>query len=174
MKTRFGDDLLLAIDPSPQEAAPLLEAAVADYRHFTSLDRDSYEAWWNYGWAAYLAGDNATAIAAAEQALALSPDQFTLYLNRALARLSNGDIEGSRGDVATALEVAGRARLDSNAWFFAQTDYDLGRLAALRPTEAVELLAIQARSGRPRSRCGSAGRSVRPRVRSSTRSRCSR
>jgi hypothetical protein len=91
----------------------------------------------------YLIGDNATAVAAADRALALSPDQFTLYLNRALARLSDGDVAGSRADVATALEVASRSRLDSNAWFFAQTDYDLGRLATLRPADAGELLAMQ-------------------------------
>ncbi len=143
VRAGFGDDLLLAIEPSPEEARPLLEGAFADYRHYTTLEPGSYSAWWNYGWVAYLIGDNATAKAAADRALALSPDQFTLYLNRALARLSEGDVVGSRADVATALEVAGRSRLDSNAWFFAQTDYDLGRLAALRPAEADELLAMQ-------------------------------
>lgn len=145
VKARFGDDLLLAIEPSPDEARPLLEAALADYRHYTTVEPGSYEAWWNYGWVAYLVGDNVTSAAASERALALSPDQFTLYLHRALARLSAGDVVGSHADVATALEVAGRSRLDSNAWFFAQTDYDLGRLAALRPAEAAELLAMQGR-----------------------------
>lgn len=143
VRARFGDDLLLAIEPSPEEARPLLEGALADYRHYTALEPGSYAAWWNYGWVAYLVGDNATAKAAADRALALSPDQFTLYLNRALARLSDGDVAGSRADVAKALEVASRSRLDSNAWFFAQTDYDLGRLATLRPADADELLAMQ-------------------------------
>ena len=143
VRAQFGDDLLLAVEPSPEEARPLLEGALADYGHYTTLEPGSYAAWWNYGWVAYLVGDNATALAAADQALALSPDQFTLYLNRALARLAEGDVAGSRADVATALEVASRSRLDSNAWFFAQTDYDLGRLATLRPAEAGELLDMQ-------------------------------
>jgi tetratricopeptide (TPR) repeat protein len=143
VRAQFGDDLLLAIEPSPEEARPLLEGALADYRHYVTLEPGSYAAWWNYGWVAYLVGDNATAQAAAERALVLSPDQFTLYLNRALARLSAGDVAASRADVATALEVASRSRLDSNAWFFAQADYDLGRLATLRPAEADELLAMQ-------------------------------
>ena len=158
VKARFGDDLMLAFEPSVEEARPLLEGALADYRQYVTLEPGSYEAWWNYGWVAYLVGENAASVAASTRALALSPDQFTLYLNRALARLSDGDRAGSRADVATALEVAGRTRLDSNAWFFAQTDYDLGRLAALRPAEAGDLLAMQGvvraaavaqRTGRP-------------------------
>jgi hypothetical protein len=49
VRAQFGDDLLLAIDPSPEEARSLLEGALADYRHYTTLEPGSYAAWWNYG-----------------------------------------------------------------------------------------------------------------------------
>ena len=154
----YANDLLLAREASPNEAGPLLEGAVADYRRYISTDEGSYVAWWSLGWAAYLDGDPRTAIAAADRALALAPNQFSLYLNRGLARLSAGDIDGHRADVDAALQIAARAQFDSNGWFFGQNDYDIGRLAALHPDEAPQLdetqqrireAAVSARIGRP-------------------------
>ena len=154
----YANDLLLAREASPDEAGPLLDQALADYRHYTAIDDTSYTAWWSLGWAAYLDGDAPTAIAAADRALALAPDQFSLYLNRGLARLSAGDVAGHRADIDTALSVAASAGLDSNGWFFGRNDHDIGRLAALRPEEAPQLAdaqrrireaAVSARIGRP-------------------------
>lgn len=163
-RLRYANALVLAREQSLGEAGPLLEQALADYHHYTAIDDTSYAAWWSLGWAAYLAGDAPTAIAATDRALALAPDKFSLYLNRGLARLSAGDVAGYRADIDTALSVAARAQLDSNGWFFGQNDYDIGRLIALRPNEASQLAeaqrrireaAVSARTGRPIASDGS-------------------
>jgi hypothetical protein len=145
MRLGYANDLLLARQAAPDQAGPLLDAATADFRVYTGIDDESYTAWWNLGWAAYLDGDAAAAIEATDRALLLVPDQFSLYLNRGLARLSAGDLDGHRADIDTALRVALAARLDSNGWFFAQNDHDIGRLAALRPGEAPQLMEVQRR-----------------------------
>ncbi|HET7678395.1 MAG TPA: tetratricopeptide repeat protein [Candidatus Limnocylindrales bacterium] len=142
----YANDIVFSPGGDPAEAEPLLAAAMDDFRRYVADRPDSYVAWWNYGWAAYLAGEDRLAIEATDRALALSPEQFTLYLNRALARLSAGEREAAMADVRTAFEVAARSALDSNAIYLANVDYNLGRLVVLRPAQADELAAVQRRT----------------------------
>lgn len=110
--------------------------AIEGYERVLTTDNQDFSVPWNLGWARYLAGDLPGSLAATNVALELTPDRFTLYLNRALVELAQGDATTARATVETGLDIAARAGLGSQGAFFAQSDFELGRLAELRPAEA--------------------------------------
>ena len=118
---------------------------MADYRRYIESNPDDYSAWWNLGWAGYMVGDHAVSIEATSRALELAPTQFTLYLNRSLARLGGGDRAGAEADVQRALDLAAADTSDTASWYLGQSDFDIGRLAELHPEDADVLADIQLR-----------------------------
>ncbi len=143
-RTGFADSLFFASGPS-DEVTALLNGAVADYRSYTAMRPDDYGAWWNLGWSLYLAGDQPASVDATNQALIHSPAQFTLYLNRALAFLAGGDQKQAMADVDEAIRRAAQDSTDSSQYYLGQSDFDLGRLAAIHPDQADVLRNIQVR-----------------------------
>ena len=97
------------------------------------------------GWAQLLAGDPDDALASTDRALGLSPNHFALHLNRALANLRLGDDAASEADVETALGVIAESNLDSDAAFFSQADFNIGRLVDRWTDRAEQLTAMQRR-----------------------------
>ena len=140
----LAHDLVMATGPS-DETRELTKSAMADYRTYLEARPEDYSAWWNLGWAAYLGGDLPASLKATERAIELSPGQLTLYLNRALTKLTLGDRTGAMADVEQAVQTAASAPLDSNSHFLAASDFDLGRLALHRPSEAEALQQMRVR-----------------------------
>ncbi|MDQ3870404.1 MAG: hypothetical protein M3301_02165, partial [Chloroflexota bacterium] len=140
----LGQDLVMATGPS-DETRQLTRSAMEDYRTYLEARPEDYSAWWNLGWAAYLADDLAASLKATERAIELSPGQLTLYLNRALPKLALRDLAGAMADVEQAIQTAANAPLDSNSHFLAASDFDLGRLAFHRPAEAEALQQMRVR-----------------------------
>lgn len=141
----FGDELFLSGAETGDDPVELLRRGMDDYRRFLAAESEDYAAWWNLGWAAYLAGDYPASIEATNRALELAPGQFTLHLNLALALLGAGDEAASDRAVDTALDLAAADTSDTASWYLSQSDYDIGRLAELRPGEADALLEMQLR-----------------------------
>ena len=144
VKLGYGDTLYFGVERDEALVEWLLEGAIGDLQTYLRAEPDDYSAWWNLGWAQYLAGHNEASVASTNRALELSK-HFALYLNRSLAKLSMGDVEGSEADVEVALEVARVAALDSTQSFFAEADRELARLMELRPDEAEGLAAQRER-----------------------------
>jgi hypothetical protein len=119
--------------------------SIEGYERVLRTDQQDFTVPWNLGWAKYLAGDLQGSMAATDAALRLTPDRFTLYLNRALVQLAQGDPAAAKATVETGLQVAAQANLGSQGAYFAQSDFELGRLAELRPNEASTLLDIRRR-----------------------------
>lgn len=144
------------------DASALLARSIEGYDRVLQTDDQDFSVPWNLGWAKYLAGDLPGSMAATDRALRLTPDRFTLYLNRALVQLAQGDPTTARATVETGLEVAALANLGSQGAFFAQGDFELGRLAELRPAEAETLLAIRQRLREADVSIVATGRSIEP------------
>lgn len=144
-RIHYADELVLSGVETATDTDALLRGGIDDLRRYLDARPDDYAGWWNVGWAAYLVGDHAASIEATDRALELAPGQFTLYLNRALARLAGGDPTGATADVDRALELAAADTSDTASWYLGQSDYDIGRLAELRPDQAQFLLATQLR-----------------------------
>jgi tetratricopeptide (TPR) repeat protein len=121
------------------DVMPYVTRAIEGYRHVVELGQPDYAVLWNLGWGLYVAGDLQGSLAATDAALKLAPDQFTLYLNRSLAELALGQADTARASVETGLDVAARSGLGSNGSFFAESDFDIGRLAELLPDQAAVL-----------------------------------
>ena len=141
----YGDALVFSGSGPSDAATTELRGAIADYRTYLGGRPEDYAGWWNLGWAAYLVGDQPASIDATDRALLLSPGQFVLYLNRSLARLALGDAAGSRDDLDQALSLAAIDKSDTAEFYLGESDFDIGRLAELRPQEATTLLAMQLR-----------------------------
>ena len=144
-QTSYADALIFSKSGPGREAGELLSGALDDYRRYLAGHADDYSAWWSLGWASYLAGDARGSIAATDEALRLSPDQFALHLNRGLARLATGDGDGALHDVERGLSLAREERTGSASWLLGQSDFEIGRLAEQRPHEAETLRVIQRR-----------------------------
>ena len=143
-RVAFADALFFSSGPS-DEVTSVLTGAIADYHRYLDGHPDDYAAWWNLGWSDYLAGDQRASIDATNQALSRSPGQFTLYLNRALAFLAGGDPTQGLADVDEAIRRAGQDSTDSSQYYLGQSDFDIGRLAAIYPSQADVLRTIQLR-----------------------------
>ena len=139
----YADTLIFSPEGPSPTTAELLNHAVADYRVYVAGRPDDYAGWWNLGWAAYLQGDVPGSLEATNRALRLAPTQFTLYLNRTLALLASRDQEAALADVRQAIELAAGDSTASAVWYLGQSDFNIGRLAELRPDHAETLLAIQ-------------------------------
>jgi tetratricopeptide (TPR) repeat protein len=139
----YADTLIFSPEGPSQTTADLLRHAVEDYRVYVKGRPDDYAGWWNLGWAAYLQGDVPGSLEATNRALALAPTQFTLYLNRTLALLASRDRDAALADVRQAIDLAARDSTASAVWYLGQSDFNIGRLAELRPDHAATLLAIQ-------------------------------
>jgi tetratricopeptide (TPR) repeat protein len=144
IRTSYADDLFFSSGPSA-EVVTILQGAVDDYRHYLADKNDDYGAWWNAGWSLYLLGDQQGSVDATNQALIHSPAQFTLYLNRALAFLAGGDREQALADVDEAVRRAAQDSTDSSQYYLGQSDFDIGRLAAIYPAQAEVLKSVQTR-----------------------------
>lgn len=144
-RIHYADELILSGLETAVDTEAMLRDGIADLRRYLNRHPDDYAAWWNVGWAAYLVGDDAASIEATDRALELAPGQFTLYLNRSLARLAGGDRPGAEADVDRALELAAADTTDTASWYLGQSDFDIGQLAELHPDQADFLLAIQLR-----------------------------
>lgn len=129
----------------PAAAGALLAGARGAYEVYLKGNRASYVVWGDLGWGCYLAGDLERARAALDEAIALAPDQFPLHVSRAITRLAAGDDAGARDDVARAIEVAAGGIAGANTTNFANADYELGRVAAWKPEQAVALNALRTR-----------------------------
>ena len=145
IRTSYGDAIFFSGSGPTDLSTQLLKGAMADYQHYLDAKPDDYAAWWNLGWAAYLVGDMPASIDATNRALELAPTQFTLYINRALARLASDDGRGANADMDTAIALAARDKSDSASFYLGESDFDLGRLAQIRVAEARPLLAMQLR-----------------------------
>lgn len=121
------------------DVLPFVNRAVEGYRRVVNMVQPDYAVLWNLGWALYVAGDLQGSLAPTDAALKLAPDQFTLYLNRALAELALGQTDAARVSVETGLDTAASSGLGSNASFFAESDFDIGRLAELLPDQTTVL-----------------------------------
>ncbi|MFN2483832.1 MAG: tetratricopeptide repeat protein [Candidatus Limnocylindria bacterium] len=141
----FADRMYFAEDGSTDEAVGLMERAVDDYHPYLEDEPEDYAAWWNLGWAQLLAGHHAESIASTDRALSFNPDHFALYHNRALAELRMGDEAAADADVETALRVFADADLDSDAAFFVQADFNMGRLVERWPEQAEAVERMQRR-----------------------------
>ena len=143
-RVAFADALFFASGPG-DEVTTVLKGAIADYRRYLDGHPDDYAAWWNLGWSEYLVGDQPASVDATNQALIRSPSLFPLYLNRALAFLAGGDATQGLADVDEAIRRAGQDSADSSQYYLGQSDFDIGRLAALYPSQADVLHGIQLR-----------------------------
>lgn len=144
IRTDYADQLFFSSGPS-EEGSTILKGAVDDYRRYLTDRNDDYGAWWNAGWSLYLLGDQQGSVDATNQALIHSPAQFTLYLNRALAFLAGGDRDQALADVDEAVRRAAQDSTDSSQYYLAQSDFDIGKLAAIYPAQADVLRSIQTR-----------------------------
>ena len=156
----YADGLVISGAETDADPAALLRDGMADYRRYLQSSPDDYSAWWNLGWAAYLAGDHGASIEATDRALKLAPGQFILYLNRALALIAANDRAGAEQAVQAGLDLAAADTTDTASWYLAQSDYDIGRLADLRPAERDVLLEIQLRLREAQAALRSIGTSV--------------
>jgi hypothetical protein len=127
------------------DVSGLVSKAIEGYERALGFGGQNFTAQWNLGWANYLAGDWAGSLEATDAALADTPDRFTLYLNRALVELATGDPARALATVESGLDVAARVQLGTNGSFLSQSDFEIGRLAELRPAEAETLHAIRRR-----------------------------
>lgn len=127
------------------DVSALLARAIDGYERSLTFGKQDFSALWNLGWARYIYGDLAGSLAATNEALTQTPDRFTLFLNRALVELAQGDGTRARATIESGLDVAARARLGSLGTFLAESDFELGRLAELRPAEAEVLREIRQR-----------------------------
>jgi tetratricopeptide (TPR) repeat protein len=139
----YADTLIFSPEGQSDATTTLLRDAVTDYRAYLAGRPDDYSGWWNLGWAAYLQGDVVGSIEATNRAIELAPTQFTLYLNRTLALLAARDQAAALADVAAAIDLAARDSSDSATWYLGQSDFNIGRLATLRPESGETLRAIQ-------------------------------
>lgn len=156
----YAGTLILAGADVGVDPQALLRDGMVDYRRYLEAKPQDYSAWWNLGWAAYLAGDDAASVEATDRALDLAPGQFTLYLNRSLARVGLGDRTGADADVARALELAAADTTDTASWYLSASDFDLGRLAELRPEAADALMSTQLRLREAQAALRSLGRPI--------------
>jgi tetratricopeptide (TPR) repeat protein len=120
----------------------LLSQAQADFTTYLATADGDGSAWWNVGWAQMLAGDDSAALASTERAIAISPTHFALYLNRALIHLLAGDGPAATADTQRSIEVARDSGLSSNALFFSASEFNIERLAVIRPDLAPALTAL--------------------------------
>ncbi len=127
------------------DVSALLAKAIEGYERSLIFGRQDFSVQWHLGWARYIAGDLDGSLRATNAALAETPDRFTLFLNRALVELANGDVEQAKTTVEAGLDVAASAQLGSLGSFLAESDFEIGRLAELRPGEAEALRAIRRR-----------------------------
>jgi hypothetical protein len=118
---------------------------LADYRLVAERQPDDDSVWWQLGWTSLLRGDLEASIEASGRSIDLQPDEFAVYLNRAIARLLAGDGPGATADVDRSIELLGGRQGASSAAYLAGTDYELGRFAQLHPAQADGLLAIRER-----------------------------
>jgi len=138
-ETNLGYASALYFSTAHPDVLPYVNRAIEGYRHVVAMGQPDYAVLWNLGWGLYVAGDLQGSLAATDAALKLAPDQFTLYLNRALAELALGQTDTARASVETGLDTAARSGLGSNGSFFAESDFDIGRLAELLPDQAAVL-----------------------------------
>jgi len=135
----------------PEAVRERIRTRRAGYDRVFQVDKQDFSIPWNLGWAKYLVGDYAGSLEATNAALKLTPDRFTLFLNRALVQLAQGDATAARASVETGLDTAAAAGLGSQGTFFAEGDFEIGRLAELRPNEAV-VLRVPCQMGREQLR----------------------
>lgn len=145
VRLAFGNAVRADAGGPTDESQSLLKGAFDDYEVYSGRRTDDYATFWNLGVAAYLAGDYDASLAASDRAIALSPRQFPLYLNRAIAELALGRPQDSDADVQRGIDVAVNSGLDSNAGYFVQEDLGLARLADQRPEDAAAIRDIQRR-----------------------------
>ena len=138
-----GELRLSGGDPAPTNA--LLTGARGGYEVYLKQKPGSYVVWGDLGWTTYLSGDSNRALEALDEAISLAPDQFPLYVDRALTRIGAGDSDGAVQDIASAIAVAAKGTVGANTTNFANADYDLGRVAAWKPEQAEALTGFRAR-----------------------------
>lgn len=129
----------------PVARAALVAKAIAGCERALTFGSGDFSANWNLGWARCMAGDWTGSLEATDAALADTPDRFTLYLNRALVQLAMGDPDQALATIEVGLDVAAEAKLGTFGTSLAQSDFEIGRLAELRPSEAQTLRAIRQR-----------------------------
>ncbi len=120
--------------------------ALSDLTKTVELGRDGVHAQSSLAWAAYLAGDYATAVKASAIAAQLQPDRPDLAFNKALLLLAASQI----GDANTAYDeaIAVTLRLDdvlTRSRYFGGAYRDLELLLGRRPDLEQDIRAIQQR-----------------------------
>jgi tetratricopeptide (TPR) repeat protein len=126
----------------------LLEAQ-SSYRAVIATDPANPAAWWNIGWVNYLLGDNEAAVGAADQALALRPDNPAILMNKVEALIALGRSRDASAALDAAITVAAARAGGATDYTLQQGDMELTRLIALRP--AVEHDALVAARDKIRS-----------------------
>lgn len=136
---------ILSKGEDTDETRTLINGALEDYRSYASLRPEDPATWWNLGITAFFAGQYEESVEASTKSIEISPNQFPVYMNRAIAYLALKNQAAADADVETGLRVATESGLDSNASFFIREDAGLERLAARRPDEADAIIAMQRR-----------------------------
>lgn len=136
---------ILAKGQDTDETRSLINDALDDYRSYSALRPEDPATWWNLGITAFFAGQYQESVDASTKSIEISPNQFPVYLNRAIAYLALGNKSAADADVESGLRVVAASGLDSNASFFIREDAGLERLAARRPNEADAIRAMQRR-----------------------------
>jgi tetratricopeptide (TPR) repeat protein len=141
----FANARIFSPEGLDEETAALVGRSIAAFEQALAIDDSDPNLWWDLAVARYLGGDMAGSIAASDEVIARSPDQFSPYVNRAVAMLAAGQRELAFASFEEAIGVAGSTNIDSTAFFLARVDAELARLAVLRPSEAEDLLSMQRR-----------------------------
>lgn len=136
---------ILAKGQETDETRALINGALDDYRTYSTLRPEDPATWWNRGITAFFAGQYQESVDASTKSIEIAPNQFPIYLNRAIAYLALGNQVAADADVEAGLRVVTVSGLDSNASFFIREDAGLERLAARRPNEAEAIRAMQRR-----------------------------
>lgn len=141
----FANARVFSAEGTSHEVDALLRTAIRAYERAVELDPADPSTWWNLGFARYLVGDADASIAATQQVIDRTPNQFVPYINRAVAEAAAGRLDAADRSIEQAVVVAASTNLATNGFFFGRVDADLARLADLRPAEADWLRAAQRR-----------------------------
>lgn len=120
--------------------------ALSDLKRTVELGRAGVHAQSSLAWAAYLSGDNATAVQASAVAVQLQPDRPDLAFNKALILLAASQIADANAAYDDAIAVT--LRLDdvlARSRYFGGAYRDLDQLLQRRPDLEQDIRALQER-----------------------------
>ena len=123
-----------------EDAAPLLQYAIDDYRAAIEQGDESIYALWNLGWAYFLLGDQPESLRYTDRALEQAPQQIGLYLNRALALRAMGQVDEAFAAVQEAYERAIDQPTSSSNFYFHATIFDITQQLRAFPNDDLQKL----------------------------------